>query len=364
MAGEAPAFEGTEGATTGDSGTGAAVAESATGLTAPAAWSDDEMGGGQTSTKAQESSKGLTDTGLPGSEEGKKAEGEEDDPAKATAGAAAKEGSGDDGDEEQGGDKPPKGYAPVEALKQQKSAVKYFKSELLTAKTTIADLEKQLAERPTAAKPDELKDFQVLSDDEIEELADDDPVAAAKYVKDLRRFEKAQETSAKEKKAREAREEADAIETFDANERISKVLVVDGQNIQADLAKFAAENGFTEELFILTDPATQIIVNGEEGPRALTSKAASMVEFLAKMMHSQKATTGKAITIDNVPADVRAAIIAQEQEKIIGKVRQGVKPRSITEISSSSQDDGTGKFKGKAYADLSPEERQEYMQGN
>jgi hypothetical protein len=115
--------------------------------------------------------------------DGKKAD---ENQAQGEGDAAAK------GTEEKSGEelavKPPTGYVPKEALSEARGEARYFKEQLTAREQIIANLQAQLDAKPAVTAPSvkgDFDDFRALSDDEFEELADEDPVAAANYAKQL-----------------------------------------------------------------------------------------------------------------------------------------------------------------------------------
>jgi hypothetical protein len=267
-----------------------------------------------------------------------------------------------EGTEEKSGEesaaKPPAGYVPKEALSEARGEARYFKEQLTAREQVIANLQAQLNAKPaieTQAVKGEFDNFRALSDDEFEELADDDPVAASNYAKQLVKFERHQAEKA-DREAKQAERAKDlGIKVNVAKTRILEILPDDATN--AKVAKFATEMGLSPDVFILTDPETQVLINGE--PTPLNNIAANLVETLANLMN--KSGSQNEMTVDMVPDAIKEAIIAQAQESILNKVKSpsSVK-RSVSDLPSVNRSPD-GRFAGKSYGQLSPAERQAYL---
>lgn len=255
--------------------------------------------------------------------------------------------------------KPPAGYVPKEALSEARGEVRYFKEQLTAREQVIADLQAQLAAKPAVEAPaakGEFDNFKVLSDEDLEELADEDPVAAANYAKNLVKYERHQAEKADREAKQAERAKEMGVKVSVAKNRINELIPDDATN--ARLAKFATEIGLSPETFILTDPDTQVLINGE--PTPLGNLAANFLEVVHAM--EARSSGQQAVTIDMVPQAVKDKIIEQAHDAILSKVRTPNAPRSVSSIPSVNRTPD-GRFAGKSYGDLSPAERQAYLAG-
>jgi hypothetical protein len=289
------------------------------------------------------------------------AEGNKADEAKAQdAGDAAAKGTEEKTGEESAV-KPPAGYVPKEALSEARGEARYFKEQLTAREQVIANLQEQLAAAKTAptvtqAVKGEFDSFQVLSEEDLEELADEDPVAAANYAKQLVKYERHQAEKADRDAKQAERAKEIGVKVSVAKSRINELIPDDAAN--ARLSKFATEIGLSPETFILTDPDTQVLINGE--PTPLGNIAANFLEVVHAM--EAKLSGQQEITIDMVPQAVKEKILAEGSEAILNKVRTPNTPRTVSSIPSVNRTPD-GRFAGKSYGDLSPAERQAYLQG-
>lgn len=275
----------------------------------------------------------------------------------ASQNSAGKDGTGkgdtkDSSDDGQGKEDPPKGYVPTEAVKEVRGENRMLRDKLTDAETRIANLTAQLATRQAAPEPKEFADFKVLNDEELELLAEDDPVAAAQYVKTLAKYEKYMDQQEMSKAEQEQREKQWRDQESVARGRI-KEAIADYDALAASLG----DHGFDEDLYILTDPATKIITaDGTVEP--LNQRAARLVESLVSL------TTPKAITVDDVPESIREQIIASVSADILNKVKGKATDRSVSKLPTSKQSEpGGDPLQGKSYAQMTKQEREQYLRG-
>lgn len=147
-----------------------------------------------------------------------------------------------------------------------------------------------LRHQPLPEPVDQWKGFKVLSDEEFEQLRDEDPDEAIVYLRKEGQFQ------AYNKKRRTEQEYTQAFEhqvLEDAWERIAEVipnaLERDRPEVQeaiTELNEFALENGLTDQqLAILTNPSTRVIVKGSDGRERvamLGDTAAAVVKLIGK----------------------------------------------------------------------------------
>lgn len=173
----------------------------------------------------------------------------------------------------------PKGFVPLAAVHEARGEIKYLKEQLATMQTQVSNLQAKPAEE--AAVED---DFEVLTDDQFEDLADDNPAAAAIYLRKLSVYESKQREAADQVKMQDEFErEYDSILDMSIAEIEKAVpgIYDDNSTVKTELMDFADGLGFTEDLYYLTNPSTKIILPGESEPLLLGEQAASILAMLA-----------------------------------------------------------------------------------
>jgi hypothetical protein len=274
--------------------------------------------------------------------------------------------------------KPPKGYVPIAALHEVRGEVKYLKEqiqELSKAKPSPAE------SKPEAKKSAVPEGFEVLTDKAFTELADEDPKEALLYMKNLGVYQE-------EKRQAELEEQRNLLKQRDESANKEKMqqifadtekkmeefvpgLFDENSTASKELATFANDLGFTDDMYYLTNPETQIILPGETEPLLLGEQAASIIQTLATARNkinelsvkSADETKLREEITKEVEADLRKTIEAE----LLAKFKTGPDEtafRSLTSVPSSESPEFADKVLTMAdYNKLSPEEQEAYLAG-
>lgn len=273
---------------------------------------------------------------------GEEEEAEEEEP-KAEAAGEEQPGEEEPGTEEEEAGKPPKGYVPHAALYEERQRRKELGVQLENALRRIDDLEKKGKDTPVKieAGTDEFADFKVLSDEEFDELAEEDPTEAAKYMRRHARYERAQEQKARavQETERAQKQHQEAISA--TIQRVSKSvpgIYDEDEKVANGLADFAIENGFEPEfLQLMTNPSTEIIVPGSPHPIPLADGAACLIELLHKV---REATAKPSDDVAALEAKIETRLRKEITDEVLSKFK-GKKPsetrRSISQIPGGEQ---------------------------
>ncbi len=205
--------------------------------------------------------------------------------------------------------KPPKGFVPLEAIHEVRGENRYLKEQIQTLQTQMHTLQVKSEEKPVEVADD----FEVLTDDQFEDLADDNPAQAAIYLRKLAAHETNQRDAADEVKHQAAFEEAydNIIDTSVAEiEKVAPGIFDEDSKVQTELMDFAEDLGFTEDLYYLTNPSTKIILPGESEPLLLGEQAASILGMLVNAKSKTAAPDTSALE-----AKLRTDITAELMKK-------------------------------------------------
>jgi hypothetical protein len=126
-----------------------------------------------------------------------------------------------------------------------------------------------------------------------------------------------------------------------------------------DLREFAQGIGFTDELFYLTNPSTQIILPGQSEPILLGAQAAKILRVIATMKNAQPTKVDVEAIKESVKRDL--------EKSIIGKVKQGTDFKSLAAVPTSeeSRPEFSDKVLSEAqFMKLSTKEQELYLAGH
>jgi len=256
-------------------------------------------------------------------------------------------------------EKPPKGYVPL-------AAVHEARGEIRSLKERLQSLEAQLANKPVKAVEEvHVEDFELLSDDQFEELADDNPAQAIIYQRKLAAYEASKRAAAEQARQQEefaVEYEAVLNASAEAMEKVAPGIFDKDQPIQKELMDFAETIGFTEDMYYLTNPSTKIILPGETEPLLLGEQAASILGLLVNV----KAKTAPQDTTA-LETKLRTEITAELMKKF--KTADPNTFRGINQVPKSDSEIPSGSFAGKVLttdqlAKLTPAEYERYLAGN
>jgi hypothetical protein len=252
-------------------------------------------------------------------------------------------------------EKPPAGYVPWQALRDERDLVVSLREELATMK---AEAEKDTEDT-----------FKVLSDEELKELAEDDPVEAVMYQNRLNKhLREQQEKEAKQEAQREQSYADEAVinQSFERMEKAVPGLLDKSNPINQELTQFAVDNGFEPDyIAAMTAPGTLILPAGAKNPVLLGPGAAGLVGMIYKLHSTLK---------ENDPETLRAQIKAKVEkeltqtitEQLIKKFKSpagGEEFKSIGEVPGGPDEvpDVSGGFTEAQYANMSPEQRDKLL---
>jgi hypothetical protein len=246
--------------------------------------------------------------------------------------------------------KPPKGFVPTAALHEVRGENKFLKQQIaeLTAalKTPVQEASQEIHQED---------EFQVLSDEEFQELADESPKDALMYMKQLQQHTEFQRQS--EIQTQRTQQLYDAV-SRDMEDAVPGLFNTASQ-ASDDLREFAQGIGFTDELFYLTNPSTQIILPGQSEPILLGAQAAKILRVIATMKNAQPTK----VDVEAIKESVRKDL----EKSIIGKVKQGTDFKSLAAVPTSeeSRPEFSDKVLSEAqFMKLSTKEQELYLAGH
>jgi len=205
-------------------------------------------------------------------------------------------------------EKTPKGFVPLAAVHEARGEIRYLKEQ-------VAQMQEQLkaASTPKSEVKDVGPEFEVLSDEDFEDLAEDNPAQAAIYLRQLSAYESQQRAKADEERrqAEFAQAYDNIIDTSVAEiEKIAPGIFDEDSTVQKELMEFADTLGFSEDLYYLTNPSTKIILPGETEPLLLGEQAATILGVLVNAK-----TKTKAPDTSKLEAKLREEITAEVMKK-------------------------------------------------
>ena len=215
---------------------------------------------------------------------------------------------------------------PVAAVQEARSKNEELRKELQATKAKLADFESGKVQKEA-----EFADFKVLTQDELAELTQDNPSEALLYINKLQEFKDFQRDQEAQTRQAEADEEALGLIYHRANTQMEEVvpgIFDESGEAMAEGREFAESIGFTEEMFYLTDPATRIILRGEDTPLVLGEQAADILKLLVgvkKMLSDAKQPTTP--TVDE--AALRAKITEEVETALLAKMKAGQSFKSL-----------------------------------
>jgi len=257
-------------------------------------------------------------------------------------------------------EKTPKGFVPLAAVHEARGEIRYLKEKL-------QDVQNQLARKaePIQTETEVAEDFEVLTDDQFEELADDNPAQAIIYQRKLAAYEASKRAATEQARQQEefaVEYEAVLNASAEAMEKVAPGIFDKDQPIQKELMDFAETIGFTEDMYYLTNPSTKIILPGETEPLLLGEQAASILGLLVNV----KAKTAPQDTTA-LETKLRTEITAELMKKF--KTADPNTFRGINQVPKSDSEIPSGSFAGKVLttdqlAKLTPAEYERYLAGN
>lgn len=272
----------------------------------------------------------------------------------------------------------PKGYVPLEAVKEVRETNKYLKDQIALLQQQI---DAKVAPKVEPEKAPEPPTFDVLSDEDFKSLAEDEPTKALLYVTklnahnvELAKFEAAQTTAATEKAnaAKQESQTAEEVNTIIATTETTMEELVPGiftegevgDVARKEISDFAETLGFDEDMFYLTNPMTQIILPGEDQPLMLGEQAASILSVLVKAKTSIK-EAATAVDETALEAKIRKEVEAELVAKFKKDGMEGF--RSLTDVTKVDGEKNLGDVPAiltdEQYNLLSEKEQEAYLTG-
>lgn len=251
------------------------------------------------------------------------------------------------------------------ALHQERKMIKQLKAR-------VAELETEITKGSSDDKSadDPFKDFKVLSDQEYEELLDDDPDEATKYLYKFGRYQEHQrKVETDQRLMHDAQHQVNALinEGIEALEAvIPGISKGEAKEDVKKLTEFALKNGFDNEvLTAITDPGTKIVTRDNE-VLILSDGAAQVVKAIKSAYEAS--TLNKDQIRKELEAELRPKIEAEVQKTLIEKLQKDPESgfRSLDMAAGSGLKEmklTTGPISEADYARLSDKERAALLGG-
>lgn len=312
------------------------------------------------------------DTSQPSGEEEKKPEVKEESVDDSKSKEEPKEEPKKDEPKEEGDKptKPPEGYVPTAALKEERYLRKQLASELENLRAEFK------AFRDISTKQDE-PEFKILSEAEFDQLVSEDPHEAIKYTKKLNEYENQQKElrAAQEKEKAQREWEQSVVEK--AVQRIATEvpgIYDEDAPINSEITAFANENGLSPAyLSVLTDPRTKLLIPGQKNPIILGEGASELISMIHKVYSAKGKDSRGAIEKELRTAfdtELSEKLAAKEKEvtervtkEVMGKINEQPTYRSLGDAPGSGDTPISGNLTEAQFAKLSPEEQRKYLGG-
>ncbi len=272
--------------------------------------------------------------------------------------------------------KPPKGYVPLQALHEARTAISRLQAEKTELKAKLYEATKPQKIEPslvTETEVSKFKDFKVLSKAEAAALMEDNATAGLEYVEKLSEYMDFSSRLAKQQvldaavKSKEAQEEAELARVVDdvcaECERLIPGIFADDRVVANDWAEFAESKGFSEELFPLLSPTTLVSPVGKEPFRI----GKNVVGLLKMIMELRKAPSK-----DDLKKQIRTELTTELKAELGDKAVADIKSKKAKAPAKPQMHDIPDAAKStpklvvlsdKAYEKLSEQDKQRYLMG-
>lgn len=264
--------------------------------------------------------------------------------------------------EEKKPEKPPAGYVPHAALHEQRMLRQELSQEVAELRQELADI------KGKDLKPD--KDaFKVLSDEEFDELAEEDPAEAVKYERQLNKHLREQEAIDAKNKASEDQYRQDQAIINQSIERMEKAvpgLYEEGSPVNQELGQFAIENGFDPDfLGAMTSPSTLILPPKAKNAVLLGDGAAGLVSMIYKLRSAIKVNDPEALRAQ-IKTEIEKELTETITKQLMAKFKSqtGMEFKSIGDVPGASDEipSASGGFTTEAqYANMSQTQRDKLL---
>ena len=261
-------------------------------------------------------------------------------------------------------DKPPKGFVPLAALRESRELITGLRDDLQTAQKEIAELKKGTA---TKKQTSEEEEFKILSDEEFDQLAEDDPMEALRYERKLRRFEQAQliKLQQEEDVKKSASKNQELIDK--AIQKVSEAIPEffdETSNVSDEICGWVEKQGLNDKLIsIISDPATLIWGPDEQKPVILGEGAADIVKILFKVKQEIDKADPEKLRAE-IEKELREKLTKEISADVLKKVKsEGAKFVSLDETRGGETEvETTGSLLTEAdYAKLDSKEREKLL---
>lgn len=264
--------------------------------------------------------------------------------------------------EEKTVDKPPAGYVPHEALKQERQKAQSLKAELKAMQAQIDKLTKPVPEG------DRFKDFKPLSVDEFKQLQDDSPDEASVYLYEYNQYMESKANKAEVEESRRQAESAIKELVADGSQEMERVFpgFHSGKNDEAaQVAQYGVDKGLNPDLlFDLTNPGTKIV--SHDGTQYILGRGAADIAKFIKSYRDTATSLNETELRKKVEAELRQTIESEAKKQVIDKLKfdDGYKSLdSATTTSDKSIKQRSGTVTESEFARMSPAEQAALLGG-
>jgi hypothetical protein len=263
------------------------------------------MGGGEGATLSAEAQPGTDkpapDASAGGGTEGEKPEEKAPDP----------EPKPEDKPEEKPAEKPPKGFVPKGALTEERRR----RQELQALNEDLRKQVTELKHTDAGRAP-----FTLLTREDEDALADEDPTTFNKYLRDKTEYLENQKHESALKQSNE-RIVQDSMERM-----VSAVPKVHDPAFNRELTTFAMEHGMDDKtLAALTDPRTQFMPPWTQTPVLLGHGAVNLIEMIHNFHSKSKAAPDEETIRESVRKELEPKIREEVTKELMSKIRDGGK---------------------------------------
>ena len=274
-------------------------------------------------------------------------------------------------------EKPPKGFVPLGALHESRAINRELKDENVTLRNEIITLRKspeKIAE-PEPVEPD----FKILTEGKLDELFEEDPKEALKYMNKYNAhvakqaaWEAKQVDVRLEKRDKEvavAQKQRTYDDTVDNSfDKLKEEIpgIYDGEEgleLRGKLMNFAMENGFEGDfLKTLTDPGTMVMAPDGD-PIQLGDGATGLLKMINKFYTSYGSDNGEEQKKHD--EEIRKEEREVVTKRLIKEFKKGnTQFKSLDEIAGSGETPEVGGLLSKAeYSKMTSEERERALSG-
>lgn len=241
----------------------------------------------------------------------------------------------------------------VEKLTEHKTNLE---KALAAERAKSKSLQYQLTQLPKSEPAPAKEEFKVLSEAELEELVEDDPMEAVKYTARLNDHYRRQDQI----KIQENQRESIISESMGKISDAVPGIYDQGSEVGLKLTEYGIDQGFdVNTLAALSNPGTQIIVPGEDSPRLVGDGAVALVKIL---------NSGFAGGDDSA---LRAQIEKEVIERVTKEITQKMKATSgaptLGDLPASSKENSiSSAWKPMSETELrglTPDQRERYRKG-